>query len=407
MRHFRILIPIAALLLLCFPFRLLQATGLFLMFLIIASWLLSVLPRRALRIDTGRRIIRGYLHETIELNLTVCNDSIFPIPLLAVKDETGGLHAGPGQVKVMHLPPRSQSEFRYTVSSGQRGLYRLGPIRLAAADPFGFFPWDSDWEEERLVFVYPVISELQLPVTHGQTGGPLSSHNPVFLDTTRIRSVRPYQSGDDPRFIHWPASARSGELQMKEFLRTLVVPCYVVLNLDEADFHLKRKTSHRERCIEAAAAFAHLAATRNYSLGFATNGKLPPETHAALGLDGFGQEVLHFPLEPAQTAASFILSSLSVIGMGGTGLAEVMANLDYHQRPRILIISPPLTPSTFNAICSLVPRGCDLDFWFLDEHVLREGRIGHQDAPPLPGIRLSKLPEYGDELRAGETAHEQ
>src|SRR5690606_40724979 len=36
-------------------------------------------------------------------------------------------------------------------------------------------------------------------------------------DPTSIADVRPMVPGDSPRFIHWKASARRGELHVKEF----------------------------------------------------------------------------------------------------------------------------------------------------------------------------------------------
>jgi hypothetical protein len=227
----------------------------------------------------------------------------------------------------------------------------------------------------------------------------------MFLDTTQIRSVRPYESGDDPRFMHWPASARAGQLQIKEFLRNLVVPFHVILNLNETDFANRRKSYHLERCIEAAAAFTNLAAQQGFSLGFSTNGRLPPESLEALRLNDFTLDVLHFPISPAGSSASFILSSLSVIGFGSCDLVNIMDQIRYHLKPRVLIITPPIDKTCFDAICSLVPRSCQLDFWFLDEHVARDKRIGHQDAASLPAIHLRKLPEYGGELLNEEAQH--
>jgi hypothetical protein len=405
MKHFRILIPVAALLLLFFPAWILQATGWFLVLVMALSWLLSHRTRRGLEIISHRPVVRCFLHEKHVVHLTLKNNSLLPLAMVVVKDETGGLNASEGQVGVFHLPPRSQVEFRYEIWSTRRGLFRLGPLRVASSDPLGFFPWESAWNCERMAFVYPTISDLAFSSSHGLSGGPLRSNNPVHLDTTQIRSVRPYEAGDDPRFMHWPASARTGTLQIKEFLRNLVIPFHVVLNLDEADYANRRKSYHLERCIEAAAAFVNLAAHRGFSLGFTTNGRLPPESLSALHLPDYAQDILSFPISPAAGAASFILSSLSVIGFGTMPLSLAIDKLRFHLKPRILIISSPLETKTYDAICGLIPRTCQLDFWFLDEHVGRDDRVGHQDAPNLPGVHLHKLPEYGIDLISKESQH--
>lgn len=433
---FRVLIIlIAAFLFLFFPVYILQVAARFMLLLVLLSWLMSRLPRFFLSVKPELELIRGLHHERNVIKVSLTNPTIFPIAVLAVRDETGGLMVDGSAAQVFHIAPRSSAVLQYEVWSNTRGMYRLGPIHVAGADPLGLFPWEIDVATKRLAFIYPRLAPVSFQSRHGLPGGPKRSHHPMFLDQTQLRSIRPYETGDDPRHIHWKASAKSGDLMTTEFARTLTVPFYVVLNLDESDYHFKRRSGHIERCIEAATAFIDQAALESYSVGFATNGTIPIDARDALDLEENEDGIFHLPVSPALANASHLLSVLSVIGAKParkdpaqtdqrknsarkiqnehlvdngsserqrTSLISVFETLAFQLSPRILVITPPILPEDFDHIVTLVPRTCRIDFWFLDEHQDRNNRIDHRGAPPFFSVRLRKLPEYGDDLMQQE-----
>ncbi|MBF9641206.1 DUF58 domain-containing protein, partial [Streptococcus pseudopneumoniae] len=67
-----------------------------------------------------------------------------------------------------------------------------------------------------------------------------------------FHALRPYESGDDRRHIHWKMSAHTGQLMMRQYLETRRSHHLIVLDLKrenygEADFEL---------AVEAAASLA-------------------------------------------------------------------------------------------------------------------------------------------------------
>lgn len=401
------LVLISSFLLLFIPIYTLQVVGKLFLLLLGVSWFYSVISWKYLSVRAESRIIRGFLHEKNQVTLHLSNNSFLPIPMLAIRDDTGGLNINGENFAIVQFAARSQLTFSYKIWSAHRGLHKLGPLHIAGSDPLGFFPWTLSINLERLVFIYPSQTDISFKSHHGIVGGPVKSHHPMFLDTTQLRSIRPYETGDDTRYIHWKASARTGILQSSEFTRNLTIPFYIVLNLCDSDFHNKRKAYHLERIVEAAAAFMGEAGSKQFSVGFLTNGSIPTEARPYLFMDTIDRGVLHIPISPALQASAQILSMLSVIEFGAKNLISCLDKLQFHLSPRCIVITPALLSAEFIAICSSIPRSCRIDFWFLDEHVLRSERVDHRALPPLSGVKIYKLPEYGEDLLDQEGSHGQ
>lgn len=399
-------IVIAGILLLLFPVYFLQVAARLLFFLVFASWILSALPRHYLSIHVERPVIRSFLHERSVVRLRIVNNSFIPLLHIAFKDGSGSLSIEGRNSLVTHIPAKSQVTLEYKIWSIHRGLYKIGPLTLISGDPFGLFPWTREFKMERLVFMYPHIAPMELLTNHGLTGGPVQSRHPMYLDTTQVRSLRQYQNGDDPRHIHWKASAAQGALMTTEYAKTLTIPFYVVLNLNIEDFGNRKRGYHVERCIEAAAAFIELSNFKRFSLGFLTNGFIPLETRKYLGLAGTeSMRCFHMPISNGQQVASQILSILSVIQENPEhiSLSEMCQHMSFSQNPRVLVISPPAGEQDYVDFISIIPLSCRIDFWFLDEHQSREGRIDHRAIPGRTRLNLYRLPEYGEEFLKEES----
>lgn len=59
-----------------------------------------------------------------------------------------------------------------------------------------------------------------------------------------VRSVRPYVSGDAPHLVHWPSSARTGELVVRELERPAPLGQAVVLDLSDLGADTERAASY-------------------------------------------------------------------------------------------------------------------------------------------------------------------
>ncbi len=98
------------------------------------------------------------------------------------------------------------------------GILRLSVTSVRAADLFGWFS-----------FVRPCRITIEFPVFPDDTaeapGAVLAEGRKEAAGNSRVSAARgtevrdlsAYQAGDEARFIHWPASARLGQLMKKEY----------------------------------------------------------------------------------------------------------------------------------------------------------------------------------------------
>jgi len=391
-----LLLVIAFLILLFIPIYAIQVISKIIFLLIILSWIYSKITKNKVKVHFEKRIIRGFLFEHNIIVVHIVNESFLPISMIAFRDEIASLNLVGQNSGVFFLKAHSKAIFSYTIWSNHRGMYKLGPIHLASSDPLGLFPWSLQINLERLVFIYPHFALINLYSTHGLISGPLNSNHPMYLDTTQIKSIRNYQAGDDTRFIHWKASAKTGALQVSDFNKSITLPFYLILNLNQEDYYNKKRGYHLERVIEVAAAFIQSSMSNNFSIGFLCNGTIPTETETTLNI--FGENAIHYSISQASLVSSQILSLLSIIQFSNKNLLNLLTHLQFQLTPRCIFITPSLETNDFNLICSYIPRNCQTDFWFLDEHILREDRITHKSVPTKNGIKIMKIPEYGDDL---------
>ena len=117
-----------------------------------------------------------------------------------------------------HLP--KHAELDLPVTCRQRGVFRLGRLRLACAYPFGIYRYHRTLETRpQEITVLPrtvaIAAPPMLTSRHQSADG--------IIQTTGIGAqhefagVREYRDGDSLRHIHWAATARHQQLVVKEY----------------------------------------------------------------------------------------------------------------------------------------------------------------------------------------------
>ncbi len=104
-----------------------------------------------------------------------------------------------------------------TVIPEYRGLYDHVVLEVATAAPFGLLWWRKTAVVAlpRVLHVGPRLGR-PLPLPGGRedtTGGGVLDSS---VQVGQPRGIRPYRAGDHRRWIHWPATAHSGELMVRE-----------------------------------------------------------------------------------------------------------------------------------------------------------------------------------------------
>ena len=114
------------------------------------------------------------------------------------------------------LMPYKQVTRIHQVTMKRRGEYALGHLRLTCGDLVGLGSAAQEMDQDVFVRVFPARLKLPipyLPLTGVQ--GEITDLRSLMTDPCLFSGVREYRSGDSIRDIHWPATGKTGTLQVK------------------------------------------------------------------------------------------------------------------------------------------------------------------------------------------------
>jgi uncharacterized protein (DUF58 family) len=219
---------------------------------------------------------RAFLGERVNVTLTLENRSRLPIPWLLLNESFSTVLSSPPFFReVITLGGQATHRAEYTLMARRRGYYEIGPTTVETGDLLGLTRKVNGRFEADHLIVYPKIlpiSQLGLPTHSPQVILPTTV--PLFHDATRISGVRPYVPGDNPRHIHWPATATSSQILVKQFQTAIARENAIFLNLNRNDYGRPGQASMAiELAIVVAASLAHhVLVNEDLPLGLFTAG---------------------------------------------------------------------------------------------------------------------------------------
>src|SRR5437764_4170441 len=195
------------------------------------TFLVAIVPDLWYRNALRHLIVRQYVNhrnvffgEEVTLSVSIENHKFLPLPWLKVENRI----VPPLTViskKTSHLQNLRRDTLagtwllwafqrvtrQYRMRCQERGFHRFGPVRLHSSDPFGWLECAGTVPAVESLVVYPLIAPLEalgLSSVH-----PLGEHitaRRLLEDQLSVAGVRDYIQGEDPRCIHWKATARVG-----------------------------------------------------------------------------------------------------------------------------------------------------------------------------------------------------
>lgn len=106
----------------------------------------------------------------------------------------------------------------YTFRALPRGAYTLRELTVECTDLFGLFTRRQSVEKVTEWLIYPRIIPLPAEFTASSLlRAERGARSHVFVASAYLSGTRPYVPGDRLSGIHWPATARSQQLQSKMF----------------------------------------------------------------------------------------------------------------------------------------------------------------------------------------------
>jgi uncharacterized protein (DUF58 family) len=258
---------------------------------LVLAWLWNRASLRSVSYRRWLRYRRGFPGEENQASLTVDNRKFLPLVWLRTVDRWP-TSVGPSDE--MMLAPSHRPDFgfmnlilamrgfsksirRFTLKYRQRGIYQLGPVEAVSGDPFGLFQSkDEDFAPSDRLVVFPDVKPLtELGMEPDDPFGDRASFRHLFEDISRPMGVREYQPEDGFRFIHWPATAKTGELQTRMFQPVRGLDLVVCLNASTLPHYWEgTEPELLEALIEASASIIMEGMKQGYRVGLLSNGSI-------------------------------------------------------------------------------------------------------------------------------------
>ncbi|MFJ7748607.1 DUF58 domain-containing protein [Arthrobacter sp. NPDC097144] len=189
---------------------------------LLALPLLSALALRMVKpvIDVERTFNPVTVETGVPVRVTLSLRPPRPVRQSAAMRE--GLPLRFGESPVFRFPARSPdfdgaSTYEYQLRSARRGMFVIGPVTAEFTDLFGLSRRLHTLGSTHPLVVSPAPRELPVSVL----GGPRGAEGSVFSPRRGSPSeddvsTREYRAGDPMRRVHWAATARHGELMVRQ-----------------------------------------------------------------------------------------------------------------------------------------------------------------------------------------------
>ena len=283
---------------------------------------------------------RGFPGEEIDLKVEISNNKWLPLSWIRVSDlwpnaiaPVEKSHFAPSHIanqgflkNIYSLKWFQKTTRPFTIQLGERGIYPVGPALLESGDFFGIFSQEREIPAQEYITVFPEIIPLRkISIQTEDPFGHLSALKKLFEDPTMTIGVRPYHPEDDFRRVHWPATARTGELQVKIYQPVSSQTVTLFLNVSTTHHFWQGAYSEvLEQLVKLGATLVTQGIENGFAMGLFSNGGLAHSDQPFRILPGRSRNQLALLLEalagvtPFTTKSfpSFLLESIPRLPIG-------------------------------------------------------------------------------------------
>jgi len=340
------------------------------------------------------RFRRGFPGEHIQVQVEIENNKLLPISWLHAEDPWS-LAVAPEDTSILspsHIAQlgllvnlcslRWHERIRrtYDLLLRQRGVYPVGPSNLSSGDLFGLSDTFLEQDNREYVTVFPELVSLSFDLLPTQDPfGDRRSQKRLFEDINLPIGVRPYHPEDEFRHIHWPATARSGSLQVKVFQPVSAQVMVVCLNVSTAhQAWMGIDNDLLEQLIKVSASVVYQSFQSGYSVGLISNCYLAHADHPFNIQPGRSRDQLAYLLQALAAVTpytstsfeSFLVRSLPGIPYGAT----------------LVLVTAMVTPALVETLVRLKRYRANTTLISLE----------HLPPPDIPGVRVVHIPFNAD-----------
>jgi uncharacterized protein (DUF58 family) len=194
--------------------RLMLGVGLFLILAVAGgvAYVRSTVPR----VGVGRRVTPFQVHDGDRAVVALTVSTSRRIAQAVVEDEVSGL--GTARFVANHIEPQDPMHARYEVLCRPRGVYNVGPATVQVRDPLALTEAGGTAGKIDRLVVFPAVEDFDgLPMGRGHDPTVnMSRANFSQTGGDDFFTLREYQQGDDLRRVHWPSTAKRGDLMIRQ-----------------------------------------------------------------------------------------------------------------------------------------------------------------------------------------------
>ena len=330
----------------------------------IISWVWTRWSASGLSLIRGSRVLRANVGDVFEESYEAVNNSRIPAAWMEVLNQSTLPKAAGSRLFTFVLGRQRRSYLARTWLT-RRGGFQLGPTQITAGDPFGLFSSGKVIAPRETLVVFPVIHEIQsFPYPPGMLPGGQVIRRKSYDVTPHAVGVREYVHGDAMKRIHWPTTARRGQLMVKEFEQDPQAEIWLVLDSQKAIHYekpyqqeelpldsmmfvkrpkFKLPPSTLEYSVSATASLAHYFIGQRRSVGYVSA----------------GQTFTVHPAERSERQEAKILETLAFVEANGALSIAALVTAQASQLPQgssVILVTPTVRADIVHAVDDLQMR---------------------------------------------------
>jgi uncharacterized protein (DUF58 family) len=262
------------------------AIGLILAVLAAALWVRILRRPMTLRRTLGRG--ERLAGDDVPVQLELDAEGLVPSGTLVLREKVARL----GEREVPLVRRHGRLRGRYLLRRVPRGRYPVEETEVVIEDPFGLERTTVGLPSGASILVYPRLVDVDRLFSESGARTPegrrLLLRRPTGFD---LHSVRDYQQGESLRRVHWPTTARRGQLMVKELEDSPRDETAVLLDADASVLVGTAPDSSFELAVRAAGSILKSQAARGRRGALIVNG-LRPVYQRVHSFDGDWQRAL-------------------------------------------------------------------------------------------------------------------
>ncbi len=178
------------------------------------------------------------------------------------------------RLRICSVPAQASRVLAYQLTALRRGYFQIGPAIAETGDLFGLHRRFRSLTKPSFLLVLPKLIPLAgYDIASRRPVGEVNVTYRLLEDPTMIAGIRQYQHGDPLRSVHWRATARTGQLQCKQYQPTSVAGATVVLDLHRHSNPDHHEPVRSDLAVTAAASICHTLMLMQQQFGIISNGR--------------------------------------------------------------------------------------------------------------------------------------